>query len=259
MNTSLSAAISLSTVLLLTPLAGPAAETGETGSDLGSLDREALGEVIREYLLANPEVVMEAAEAYQQQQQAAAAAKRQATLETLTDELDQAAILAEWGNPDGDITIVEFSDYNCGYCKRAFGTLQELVKEDDGLRVVIKELPILAPESAEAARLALAANRQGKFAEIHQSLMQESGRIDAARVLAAAEELGLDTDQLQSEQGAPEIQAELERNRELAQALGISGTPAFAIGQQLLPGAVGKERMLQAIEATRQAATEPQG
>jgi protein-disulfide isomerase len=146
------------------------------------------------------------------------------------------------GNPDGDVTLVEFFDYRCTYCRRVVSSMQALLQEDRKLRIVFKELPVLGEDSVRAARAALAAERQGRYTPFHFALMtSEDLSPDAIRQLAA--EVGLDPDRLEQDMNAPEIQAAIDANYRLAQELGIEGTPAFVIGDELIPGAVDKGRL----------------
>ncbi len=142
------------------------------------------------------------------------------------------------GNVDGDAVIVEFFDYNCPYCKRAAAEVKTLLAEDAGLKVVYREWPILGEGSVFASRAALAARAQGKYEELHWALMELRGRATEASVLAAAREVGIDVDQLIVDMDAPEINAHFETTQALAQGLGFTGTPAFVIGNALVPGAV---------------------
>ncbi len=131
------------------------------------------------------------------------------------------------GNPDGDITVVEFFDYNCGYCKRGFGDIAKLVETDKNVRVVFKEFPILREESEQASKVALAAKNQGKYWEVHRALISTKGLVNEAVALKAAEGLGLDMVKLKADMASPEVKAELDRVKELAKTLQINGTPHF--------------------------------
>jgi protein-disulfide isomerase len=142
------------------------------------------------------------------------------------------------GNPKGDVTVVEFFDYRCGYCKRVTPVLKELMAGDPNLRVVFKELPILSPESNLAAKAALAAEAQGKYLPFHEALMASDSSLSMPDILQLATALKLDTAKLQADMNKPEIQAAIQKNHALAQAVGITGTPAFIIGPELVPGAI---------------------
>ncbi|MSP67854.1 MAG: DsbA family protein, partial [Alphaproteobacteria bacterium] len=155
------------------------------------------------------------------------------------------------GNPKGDVTVVEFSDYRCGYCKSVHPTLMELLKRDGNVRLVIKEFPILGPESVEAAKAALAANRQGKFAAVNERLMAFKGQLTRDAILQVAREAGVDVKRLQADMEAPEIMQALQRNRKLASKLEINGTPGFVIGQKVVPGAIPLEQFEELVKAAR--------
>jgi protein-disulfide isomerase len=155
------------------------------------------------------------------------------------------------GNPKGDVTIVEFMDYNCGYCKRSLPDVMKLVESDKNLRVVIKEFPILGPTSITASRAALAAGKQGKYKELHVALMSHKGALSDEAIFELAKSAGLDVDKLKADMEDKTIAARIEQNHQLASMLGIDGTPAFVIDQQLIPGALGYEALAAAIGDVR--------
>lgn len=207
--------------------------------------------LLRRYILENPEVLVQALQSYEQRQQALQADRLRATLvaeaTALNDDPDAPVI----GNPEGDISLVEFFDYRCPYCKRATATLAQLLQEDSGLRLVMKEFPILSQESVQAARAALAAVRQGKYEAFHFALMESGGGFTDEEILAVAESVGLDEAQLLADMQDPAIEAALRRNHALAERIGITGTPAFVIGDTLVPGAVGIEELRARIAEAR--------
>jgi len=141
------------------------------------------------------------------------------------------------GNPQGDVSLVEFFDYNCPYCRRMAPVLTDIETNDPKLRILYKEWPILGPGSEFAARAALASRNQGKYAALHNALMLASGPANESSVLEVAAQVGLDVERLKVDMQAPEIKAVIERNRELALALRVTGTPSFVIGDQMLRGA----------------------
>ena len=157
------------------------------------------------------------------------------------------------GNPDGDVTIYEFSDYNCGYCKRSFNVLTDLMKQDDNIRIVVKEFPILAQSSMDAAQLALGAGALGKYEEFHSALMIWPGGYDENAFITIAEQIGTTVEELRGAISSDEMDAVFSANREAAQQLNISGTPAFLVGDILMPGAVTLEELQDAISRTREA------
>jgi protein-disulfide isomerase len=141
------------------------------------------------------------------------------------------------GNPDGDITVVEFFDYNCGYCKRGLEDIVKLVESDPKVRVVFKELPILSKGSEQAAHVAIAAKNQGKYWEMHKAMLRAKGHMDEATALRLAEKLGLDMDKLKADMASPEVKAEIARDEGLAKKMGVNGTPHFLVGDRAIPGA----------------------
>ena len=157
------------------------------------------------------------------------------------------------GNPDGDITVYEFSDYNCGYCKRSFNMLMELARQDGNIRIVIKEFPILAQSSVDAAKLAIAAGEIGKFEAFHTAVMTWQGGLDDLAYASIAEAAGTSVDELNSILDGLDTDAIINDNRNAAQQLNISGTPAFIVGDTLVPGAVSLEEMQELVKAAREA------
>jgi len=211
--------------------------------------RKAFEGVIKDYLLKNPIIIREAIQALQAQEEAAKQAQAAAALKTHKDQLfyDKTSPVA--GNPKGDITVVEFFDYNCGYCKRVTPTLKAVMEKDPNLRVVYKEFAILGPQSITAARAALAAQKQGKYKEFHEGLMM--GQSDENSIAALTNLLGMDYSKLRKDMANPKIQQVLQKNYQLATTLGINGTPAFVIGERLVPGAIGEAALTQIIKEER--------
>lgn len=217
-------------------------------AELSTREKSEIQALIKDYIAENPEFIRDALnilaerEATQQLQLALALVRM--------DENDPVL-----GNADGDITIYEFSDYNCGYCKRLFGTLQSVIEEDKNIRLVIKEFPILAESSYTAARTALALQKQGKYAQFHIELMGLKGRIDDRIITKLAANTGADMAQLSRDAQSPEIIGLLQANQRAAQALEIQGTPALIIGDTIVPGAISKAEILALIIQQRDAKT----
>lgn len=203
----------------------------------GSASDADFGAKVRGYLLENPEILVEALERYQAQQEVSQTDEIGQIVAELSQEIFDDPATPVGGNPEGDVSLVEFFDYNCPYCRRVASTLVEIEKSDPGLRLVYKEWPILGPASEFAARAALASRNQNKYVELHRAMMLDSGRLSESRVLEIATTLGLDIDRLKQDMDAPEITEAIERNRELARALRITGTPSFVIGDEMLAGA----------------------
>jgi protein-disulfide isomerase len=198
--------------------------------------------IIKEYLLQKPEILREAIGVLDARDAAAAAKQREKVVSDSGSTLFSPASQAVVGAPSGKITLVEFFDYNCGYCKRALGDLVRIAKENPDLRIVLRDLPILSADSLEAAKVANAFLRQfkdEKFWEFHQKLLGSRGHAGKAEALAAAKELGADMDRLEKDAADPSIVAGIEESEKLAKALQINGTPTFVIGEDVVVGAVG--------------------
>jgi protein-disulfide isomerase len=241
------AALALALGLAAAPQAGSAQDAQPP---FDATQSEAIEALVRQYILEHPEVVVEALQRYEQQQRAAEAERQAAAIVALADQLSADPRDPVIGNPDGDVTLVEFFDYRCGFCKRMTGVLTQLVDEDPNLRVVMKEFPILSRESGQAARAALAGLRQGKYEAFHFALM-EGGALTDDEILVIAASVGLDTDELQDAMQDPAIGAALRDNLALAEKIGITGTPAFIVGNTLVPGAVSIEELRAKIAAAR--------
>ena len=217
-------------------------------AEITETDRDALNEMIRDYILANPEVVREALIELGQREQRE---RTEMAMSILRDDAGDPVL----GNPNGSFVIYEFSDYNCGYCKRVFQPLQELVAGDDDIKLVIKEFPILSQTSLLAAQAAVAAQAQGVFPEFHIAMMTARGAISMDSILDAARSAGADTTRLQADMNSPAVAAIIDRTRAAADALEISGTPGLVIGSQVIPGAISIEQMREIVAAERAASS----
>jgi protein-disulfide isomerase len=222
-------------------------------SEFSQPERDEIGQIVREYLLSNPEVLRDALAELERRQVAMAEAKATAVIIKNAKAIFRSEDDLVMGNPNGTITMVEFLDYNCGYCKRAYPEVHELIKDNKDLRVVIKEFPVLGPGSEIAARAALAARKQGKYAEFYHALMQHRGGKTETSVLTMAADVGLDLEQLKNDMADPAIVAVITRNYQLAEALTINGTPAFVIADRIEHGAVGKAALAARIAEVREA------
>jgi len=206
--------------------------------------------IVRDYLLREPEIIMEAIEELQRRREATTAAEQRERLTSgrlalVADDRDPVI-----GNPDGDVTLVEFFDYRCGYCRAMVEPMQSLLEGDPQLRVVMKEFPILGPDSLLASQAALAAHMQGGYEAMHWALLAES-RIDEAAIRRLAEEQGLDVEQLMADMQSDSVADHIQDNLVLAQGLAINGTPSFIIGETILPGAVPAERLADLVTQQR--------
>ena len=221
----------------------------ETPAD-PSLDKDAIERIVRDYLLRNPEVIDEALGVLQARRQAEEQARVRVAVTENSEELRAHPMSPVSGNADGDVTVVEFFDYRCGYCKRALKTMEDLLESDANVRVVWKEFPILGPVSVVAARAAMAAQRQGRYLALHLALMREP-ELTEQKVFDIAAKTGLDMAQLRRDMEDPAIEAYLGEVRALARQLRIGGTPAFVVGDTLVPGAVDTAQMKELVAAAR--------
>jgi protein-disulfide isomerase len=237
------AAIMVAVAWLAAPAAGQQSETPP--------DRAAIEKAVRDYLLTHPEVIVEALERYQAQQEKAAAERQTRAIVDRSEQLTRAPDSPVLGNPEGDVTVVEFFDYRCPYCKTVATAMIDLFEADGNVRFVLKEYPILGPDSEFAARAALAAHLQGKYRELHMALMTFKGKVTSDDVRRIAAEVGLDMARLESDMQSPAIGESINRNYELGEALGVRGTPAFVIGDQLIPGAISADDMRKWLATAR--------
>src|SRR5215467_289903 len=211
--------------------------------------------ILKEYLIAHPEVLQEVMSELEKRQNVAELEKQVAGVRAHKEVLFNSAHQVTLGNPKGDVTMVEFFDYNCGYCKKAMGDMLTLLKTDPNLKVVLKEYPVLGPGSLEAAQVAVAVRMQDKtgkkYLEFHQKLLGGRGQADRARALAVAKEIGLDVARLEKDLATPEVKATLQENFKLAESLGLNGTPSYVIGENVVVGAVGLESLKEKVNTSR--------
>jgi protein-disulfide isomerase len=224
---------------------------------------EQVQQIVKDYLLKNPDLVQEVLTEYLKRRVPAAAAQRpaaapdkSAAVKENAPALFSSAHQVTLGNPKGDVTLVEFFDYNCGFCKRALADKLDLMKSDPNLRIVLKEYPILGAGSVEAAQVAVAARMQDpggeKYLAFHEKLLH-APQADKARALAVAGEVGLDVAQIERDFDSGEVQQTLEESRTLAAALSINGTPSYVVGDAVVVGAVGAAALKARIAQARQA------
>lgn len=232
-----------------------------TASNFSADQTQAIQKIVHDYLLQNPQVLVEVSQALQQKEMAEVEKKAQVAIAANAKAIFNAALSPVTGNPKGDVTIVEFYDDQCGHCKIMRSALDALQKEDSALRVVYKELPIFGGASDTAARLELAAFKQdaNKFPGLHASIMSETNGLTDDRLFALATAAGLNVDKLRLDMKAAEVQQELDSNLKLAQALGIQGTPALIIGDvhgttfKFIPGQASQDALKEAIQQIRSA------
>jgi len=214
-------------------------------------DKAALGKTIREYLLANPEVLVEAMQELERKQDSQRDAVAEKGVKENQAELYRDPDSPVGGNPNGDVVIVEFNDYQCPYCKRAYQAVKSVTGADGKVKIIYKDLPILGEASKIAALAALASVKQGKHLPLHNALMEFTGKLDRDKILELAASVGIDRAQLEKDMEDPKLKQIIDRNLSLASALGIRGTPAFVIGKQFVPGAVDAAALKQLIADAR--------
>jgi protein-disulfide isomerase len=239
----LAVAIALAAMLAL-PLMAAAAE-------FTPQQRKAIEDIIHDYLTKNPDLMLDVLLAAQDKLKGESREKAAVALVENKRELLEDPDSPVGGNPKGDVSLVEFFDYRCPYCKQVVPAIDALLAKDKQLRFVYKELPVLGPDSVHAARAALASRKQGKYETMHRALMAVKGQIDEAVIMKVAASVGLDVERLKTDMAAPEIDRALKANIKLAEALDIRGTPGFVIGDEIVPGAVGLETLKQLIDAAR--------
>jgi len=229
---------------------GPFAASAESFSDN---QRGEIETIIKNYLLAHPEVLEDATNELNKRKAEAEEKKHQATIAENAETIYNSPRGITLGNKDGDVTFVEFFDYNCGYCKRAMADMLDLLKNDHKLKVVLKEFPVLSEGSVEAAKVAVAARMQdpSKYLDFHTKLLGGRGPADKARAMAAAKDAGYDTARIEKDLTNPEVKATIEENFKLAEEMGLNGTPSYVIGKQVVVGAVGLEGLKEKIGIAR--------
>ena len=236
---------------VLAAFSSPAFAQSFSDSQRGEIER-----IVKEYLVAHPEVLQEVISEMEKRQTEAESVKHKEGIKQYSQALFYSPRQVTIGNRQGDVTLVEFFDYNCGYCKRALSDLLNLMKDDPKLRVVLKEFPVLGPGSVEAAQVAVAVRMQDpsgkKYLEFHQKLLGGRGQADRAHALAAAKEVGLDIARLEKDMAGDETKATLEENMRVAEALGLNGTPSYVVGNEVVVGAVGLAALKEKVGSARQ-------
>ena len=218
--------------------------------------RGEIEKIIRDYLLRNPEVLQEVIQEMERRQAQAEAEKHRDAIKEHAEALFNSNRQIVLGNPQGDVTMVEFFDYNCGFCRKALTDKLELVKADPKLRLVLKEFPVLGEGSTQAAQVAVSVRMQDKtggkkYLEFHQKMFASRGQIDKARALAVVREIGFDAARAERDMGSDEARLTIEEVFKIAEALGINGTPTYVFNGQVVVGAVGVEKLREAINTVR--------
>jgi protein-disulfide isomerase len=245
------AAVALLLFAAAVPTFGPARAQLFSPEQKGEIEK-----IIRDYLLRHPEVLQEIVQEMERRQAQADADKHRLAIKELSGIIFNSTRQVVLGNPQGDVSLVEFFDYNCGFCRRALADKIELMKADPKLRIVLKEFPVLGEGSPQAAQVAVAVRMQDKtggrkYFEFHQKMFGSRGQIDRARALAVVREIGFDVGRVERDMVSPEAKQTLEESFKMAEALGINGTPSYVVGNQVVVGAVGVEKLREAINTTR--------
>jgi protein-disulfide isomerase len=222
--------------------AAPAPEPEATA--MATIDPAVLNPLIEQYLLSDPKLLQRMSTALEETLRSEETERTAAAMTTLHDQIFNAPDQIVLGNPEGDVTLVEFFDYNCGYCRAALPDMASLLAEDPNLKVVLKEFPILSNESIDAARIGvLVGQSDASYWDFHQALFTSRGKVDKTVALAAAQDLGLSPVDLELQMGAETVAQTIQSSYEIAQALGITGTPTYIIGNEIIPGAIGVDEL----------------
>jgi protein-disulfide isomerase len=241
----------LAAALLAAAFALPAQAQSFSPDQRGEIER-----IMRDYLLSHPELLQEVLAEMEKRQAVADAEKHRAGVQEHAATIFSSPRQITLGNPQGDVTVVEFFDYNCGYCKRAMADMTDLMKGDSKLKFVLKEFPVLGEGSTQAAQVAVAVRMQDKtggkkYLEFHQKLLGGRGQADKARALAVAKEVGLDMTRLEKDMASDEVKETLQESFKLAEALGLNGTPSYIVGNDVVIGAVGLPALKERVNTTR--------
>jgi protein-disulfide isomerase len=220
---------------------------------LTDTQRQEIEKIIQRYIMENPKVILESVNRLQQKEQAEKQAQAEKNVSASKNLLLNDPDSPVGGNPNGDVTVVEFFDYRCGYCKRVLPVVTKNIEKDKNVRYVFKEYPILGPESVTASKAAIAVSRidADKYQPYHKALMAARGSLTKAKLIKVAADIGIDTAALEKEMGSSEIDDIIRKNYELAHSLNITGTPAFVIGTELVPGAIDLETLERLIAEAR--------
>jgi protein-disulfide isomerase len=236
------AIVLMSATLALAQATLPSAQEGAQSAAPGTsafspAQKKELETIIKDILLQNPEILMEAQTALEAKMEKIQSERMAVAIKDNSAEIFRPTTSPVVGNSNGDVTVIEFFDYNCGYCKKALPDIAQLIDKDRKVKFIPKEFPILAKGSEDAARVALAAKAQGKYWEFHRAMLESQGQANEATALRIAEKLGLDMARLKKDMASAEVKKEIEDTRKLAAKLGIQGTPHFLVGDRIIPGA----------------------
>lgn len=207
--------------------------------------------IFKDYLMTNPEIITEAMTELRMKQERAAQEMAREKIAEYQDEFKSDAF-PHAGTKDGDVMVVEFYDYNCGYCKKALPDIQALLKEDENVHVVLVNMPILGPSSMLASQWAMAAHEQGKYFEYHSALMEHRGSKSEASLIKMAEDLGLDVDKMKADANSEKVKTQINQNVRIAREMGVQGTPAFIVDDQLFRGYIGEDALINSVKTARE-------
>ncbi|HEC90395.1 MAG TPA: DsbA family protein [Alphaproteobacteria bacterium] len=243
--------LAAATAAILLFLAAPAAQAA--AHDQAAAQKKAMEKTVREYLLKNPQVLIDSIQALRQKEEAQAKRSVSQNLELMRGSLENNPQTPVGGNIKGDVAFIEFFDYRCPYCKRVSPYVMKLIKEDGNIRYVFKEFPILGPQSVVASKAALAAWYQDKtkYMSFHMLMMKNKGGLTRKKVMDYAARAGLDVKKLKQGMGSDKVKAEIARNAQAARALNINGTPTFIIGKTIVPGALSEEDLKDLVKIAR--------
>jgi len=251
---------SMTTRSMMMRLAGAAAAAllmlaPAAAQEFSTPQKSEIERIIKDYIISHPEVLQEAIAELDKRQAAAEAEKAKSAVASNAETIFNSSRQVVLGNAKGDVTLVEFFDYNCGFCKRAMADMQELLKDDPKLKVVLKEFPVLGPGSVEAAKVAVAVRMQDKtgkkYLDFHLKLLGGRGQADKARALAVAKEVGMDMARLDKDMASDEVKVSLEESLKLAETLGLNGTPSYIVGSDVVVGAVGLDALRSKVAQAR--------
>ncbi len=232
--------------------AAPAAPAPTAPAVISDAQKTAIEEIVRDLLIKKePDIVIKAAQAMQQQQDAEAANKGQQAIATNREKIFNDSTAPVGGNPKGDVTVVEFFDYQCGYCKMAREAIAKLTSTDKNVKIIYKEFPILGPVSVQASKAALASVRQGKYQKFHDALLDTKDHLTEDMVYKIAKDVGLDVEKLKKDMGGDDISKIIQANLALAGEIGARGTPTFVISDQVYPGAMQFDQLQKVVEDAR--------
>jgi protein-disulfide isomerase len=240
---------------VLMPLAALAVTTPIQAQTFSTDQRQQIEGIIKNYLISHPEMMQDVMAELDKRQQSAEAEKHRLAVDDNSSAIFRSPHQVVLGNPQGNVTMVEFFDYNCGYCRHAMSDMLELLKTDSNLKFVLKEFPVLGEGSVEAAHVAVAARMQDatgkKYLEFHQKLLGGRGAVDKTRALAVAREVGFDMARIEKDMGSDEVKKTIDEDMKLADALGVNGTPSYVVGEEVVVGAVGLDALKEKIAAER--------